>query len=106
MQTGKDINLFSIKFNDEKIEALESILLFENNIDIPENLIYYDDSTIDYSDDPKLTKKELKGLKSTFDTIIPVSKEVEDWILKENIDLQRLTSELIQEYFEQNILKK
>jgi len=44
LQTGKDINLFSIKFNDEKIEALESILLFENNIDIPENLIYYDDS--------------------------------------------------------------
>lgn len=60
LREGKNISNYSIEFNGEKIEAIQAIELGKNNIDVPEHLIYYDDTTIDFSDDPDITKEDIE----------------------------------------------
>ncbi len=97
----EDINLYQIEINEEKIEALDAILLGKNNIDFPEELIFYDDEDIDYSDIPEITEEEFipEKIKFLMDAKILLSKEIKLWIDNENIDVNKLASELIHDFY-------
>lgn len=69
LEAEKDISDYTIELNEEKIEALQAILLGKNNIKIPEYLIYYDDDSIDFSDDPDLTDEDLKTGKISWNIV-------------------------------------
>ena len=90
-----------IIFSDEKIDAFDAILLGKNGIDVPEELIQYDDDKIDYSDIPPITDDDLTSGKIKWlhkaEFLIP--KEVEDWLKEEKIDLNTLLSDLVVNFY-------
>lgn len=102
IEAGKDISAYKVVFNEEKVEALQAILLGKNKIEVPSELIYYDDSTIDFSDDPDITTEDLETGKLVWNikTSLPVDKEMKDWINKEKIDVDKLLARLMRNFYE------
>ena len=110
LKSGKDISAYSIEFNKEKIEALQAILLGKNKIKVPEHLIYYDDDIIDFSDDPDITNEDLETGKISwnFKASLPLDNEIKEWIKREKIDVNKLLTQLMKNFYETvgNIPKK
>jgi len=102
LKAGKDISNYKIVFNKNKIEALDAILLGKNKINVPEELIYYDDSSIDFSDDPDISEEDLETGKIVWNikTSLPVDKELKDWIIREKIDVDKLLIKLMKDFYE------
>lgn len=102
LEAGKDISKYKVVFNSKKVEALQAILLGKNKIAVPENLIYYDDDAIDFSDDPDITDEDLEQGKIVWSikTSLPVDKELKDWIVKEKIDVDKLLIKLMRNFYE------
>ena len=102
LKTNEDISVFKIVFNNVKIEALDAILLGKNMIKVPEELIYYDDDAIDFSDDPNITDEDFETGKLIWNikTSLSVDKELKDWIVKENVDVNKLVVKLMRNFYE------
>jgi hypothetical protein len=102
LKSGKDISEYQVVFNDKKIEALHAILLGKNKIEVPEELIYYDDDAIDFSDDPDITDEDLETGKIVWSikTSLSVDKELKDWIVKEKVDVDKLLIKLMRNFYE------
>ena len=66
LKKGVDKKDFDIDFNNEKVEFKEVSLLNRNGIRVPENLIYYDEDNIDFSDNPDITNEEIALMNSSF----------------------------------------
>ena len=83
---------YKIDFKNKKIDALDAILLGKNGIDVPENLIEYDDDKIDYSDIPEITYKDIEEgkIKWTMNVELNLYNDIRDWIKRENINLNEL----------------
>ncbi len=54
------ISEYEVYFDDEEINVFDTILLGENGVDVPDELIFYDDDNIDCSDIPEITEEEFK----------------------------------------------
>ena len=109
MKKDEDMSLYIVEFNEEKIEALETLLFIKNKIEITnEDLIYYYDDSIDYSDIPPLTDEELKQMKPVIfiPPHIPFAKEVKDYLLNSKLDFMELISDLLEKYYYENIKGK
>lgn len=102
LESGEDISSYKVVFNHEKIEALQAILLGKNKIDVPDELIFYDDDAIDFDDDPDITDEDLESGKIVWSikTSLPVDKELRDWIVKENVDVDKLLIKLMRDFYE------
>ena len=102
LEAGADISAYKVVFNEEKVEALQAILLGKNNINVPSELIYYDDDTIDFSDDADITAEDFETGKLVWNikTSLPVDKEIKDWITKEKIDVDKLLIKLMRNFYE------
>jgi len=76
--------------------------LGKNGIDVPEELIEYDDDKIDYSDIPAITDKDIQSgkIKWTINAEIPLEKEITDWISKEDINISEFAAKLIRNFYE------
>jgi hypothetical protein len=76
--------------------------LGQHGIDVPEDLIDYDNTQIDFSDIPELTDEDLSSGKIgwTVTAEIPLEKEIQDWIKSENIDINRFVSKLIRNFYD------
>lgn len=102
LEAGADISAFKVVFNEEKVEALQAILLGKNKIEVPSELIFYDDDAIDFSDDADITAEDFDTGKLVWNikTSLPVDKEIKDWITKEKIDVDKLLIKLIRNFYE------
>ncbi|MDP3916121.1 MAG: hypothetical protein Q8R96_20520 [Bacteroidota bacterium] len=102
IEAGEDISAYQVVFNQEKIEALQAILLGKNKIDVPSELIFYDDDAIDFTDDPDITEKDFETgeLIWNIKTSLPIDKDIKDWITKEKIDVDKLLSKLMRNFYE------
>lgn len=87
----------------ESIEAIDAVALGEAGVDVPENLIFYDDSTIvddeefdgpwekidsDIEEEAKYLRVEMK-----------IDPEISDWINSNHIDLNLLVKKLIEDAY-------
>ncbi len=92
---------FKIDFGDIKIDAFDAVLLGKNGIDVPEELIVYDDNKIDYSDIEPITDEDIESgkIKWVYKVEVPIRKEVEDWIKKEKIDVNLLLANLVENFY-------
>ena len=110
LKEGHDISNYSIEFNDAKIEAIQAIMLGKNNITVPEQLIYYDDASTDFSDDPDITDADFESGKIGWkvNTSLPLDKEIKQWIKQEGIDINDLLAQLIKNFYEtvKNVQRK
>ena len=101
LETGKNISTYKVVFNGEKIEALQAILLGRNKIKVSEDLIYYDDDAIDFSDDPDITDEDLETGKLVWNIkTLPLDKELKDWIVREKVDVEKLLVKLMRNFYE------
>ena len=93
---------YKIDFKNEKIDALDAILLGKNGINVPEDLIEYDDDKIDYSDIPEITDKDIEEgkIKWTMNAELNLDNDIRDWIKKENINLNEFAAKLIRNFYE------
>ena len=101
LENGKNILSYTIEFNDEKIEALQAILLGKNKIKVPKHLIYNDD-TIDFSDDSDITNKDLKTGKISWNITasFPLDNEIKEWIKKQDVDINKLLPQLVKNFYD------
>ena len=102
IEEGIEISDYNVVFNDEKVEALEAILLGKNKIEVPSDLIYYNDATVDFSEDADLSTKDFETGKIIWNinTSLPVDKEIKDWITKEKIDVDMLLLKLMRNFYD------
>jgi len=102
LQVGKDISGYQIVFDHTKVEALHVILLGKNQIHVPEELIYYDDTATDFSDDPDIKQEDFDAGKLVWNikASLPVDKELNDWIVSEKIDVDKLLVKLMRNFYE------
>lgn len=98
---GEKIENTIIEFNNEKILWKDAMLLGENGFEIPDEFINYDDENIDYSDIPEITQEDIDSgkIKWIYKAEIPMRKEIDDWVKHEKIDMNKLLSELVDNFF-------
>lgn len=53
------ISDYDIRFNEEKVEALDALLLRKNGVPLPEELVYYADDEINFEDDADIADEDL-----------------------------------------------
>lgn len=102
LEAGEDISVYKVLFNEEKVEALKAIILGKNKIEVPSDLIFYDDDTIDFSDDPDITSEDFETGKLVWNikTSLPIDKEMKDWIINEKIDVDKLLTKLMRNFYD------
>ncbi len=96
-----DNKKYKVIFSTDKIDAFDVILFEKNGVDVPRELIVYDDSKIDFSDIPELSENDIENnrLIPTISAEIPLDEEIRDWIKKENIDIGEFTAKLIRSFY-------
>ena len=101
LKENKSLKKYEIRFDSAKVEALDVLLLGKNGVRVPPELIYYDDDSIDFSDDPDLTDEDIPSGKIQWKIHAELSLEedVRTWIRKEKIELDTLLSSLLTAYF-------
>lgn len=101
IEAGEDISAYQVVFNQEKIEALQAILLGRNKIEVPSELIFYNDAVTDFSDDPDITDNDFETgeLIWNIKTSLPIDKDIKDWITKEKIDVNKLLTKLMRNFY-------
>jgi len=102
IEAGEDISTCQVVFNQGKIEALQAILLRRNKIDVPSELIFYDDYATDFTEDPDITDKDFESgeLIWNIKTSLPIDKDIKDWITTEKIDVDKLLSKLMRNFYD------
>ena len=93
---------WEIDFAGNDINAFDAVLLGKNGIDVPEELIEYDDDIIDYSDIPAITDEDITSgkIQWTINTELALEKEIRDWIKKENINISDFATKLIRNFYD------
>ena len=102
IKNGKSTKNITIEFNDKKILWKDAMILGENNFEIPDEHIFYDDENIDYSDIPEITEEDIKTgkIKWIYKAEIPMRQEINDWIKHEKIDINNLLTDLVENFYQ------
>ncbi len=83
IKAGKSVENCEVDFNNENIHFKDVALLNRNGISVPEDLIYYDDNDIDFSDDPEWTDDEIKKqLKKDSLRLVNITYKDNNWSLQ------------------------
>ena len=101
LKEGSDLEEYEVRFDTTPVEALDALLLRKKGIAVPDDLIFYDDASIDFSDDPDLTDEDLATgkIKWVVQAELSLDEEVKAWIQEEKINLNALLSNLITTFY-------
>ena len=105
LKDGGTLTGLTVDFNGEPIKALDAFQLGKAGMDVPEELIYYDDDDIAYDpdfDDYEWVRTDIDPLgriKEKLVVSIEVEKDINTWIQKNGIELDHLIEKLIQEFY-------
>jgi hypothetical protein len=91
-----------IDLKDEKIAFADAAFFNRFGFRIPENLIEYEDSSIDFSDDADITDEDIETGKIswTINANFDLEPEIKQWIKKENIEINTLIPQLVKNFYE------
>lgn len=113
LKTGKKMEGFTIDFKKEgKVKALDAFKLGKAGIEVPDEVIEYDDGDVAYDpdfDDYKWEKTDLdpfKTLKERLTVNIEIEKDIKAWIQKNGIEIDHLIEKLINDFYSANQLIK
>lgn len=101
LKDKKRLSGYKVNFDTTPVESLDAFLLRKNGILVPEELIWYDEDSIDYSDSPEITDEDLKTgrVKQVERVEVPIHEDIRKWIKKEKIDLSHLLAKLITDFY-------
>lgn len=112
LEKGEDIEHFSIDFEGESIKALDAFKLGKVGVEVPEELIEYDDADIAYDpefDDYNWVRTDedpVASLKEELTVEIEVDKAVSYWVKNKGIKLNDLLGKLLQDFYAANQMIK
>lgn len=112
LEEGKKIEGITIDFENKKVKALDAFKLGKVGIDVPDDVIEYEDADIVYDpdfDDDEWERTDIdpiRDLKEKLTVSIEIDKDVNAWIQKNEISLDHLVEELIRSFYSANQLIK
>lgn len=112
LEDGEKIEGITIDFKDTKVKALDAFKLGKSGIEVPDEVIEYDDADIAYDPDfddyewKRTDMDPIKDLKEKLTVSIEIDKDVNAWIQKNEISLDHLVEELIRSFYSANQLIK
>lgn len=105
LKRGKTLKGYSITFGKAKIKALDAFQLGKAGIDVPDELIEYDDADVAYDPDfddyawKRTDQNPVIGIKDKLTVNIEVDHNVNTWLQKNDIDLDHLLEKLIHDFY-------
>ena len=101
LRGGQTLGDYDMRFNDDKVEALDAFLLRKNGIALPDHLVYYDDDGIDFEDDADITTEDVEHEKlvQVLRAEIAIDIEIADWVSQGNINVNQLLSNLMKDFY-------
>lgn len=101
LKNKKSLSRYEVCFDSAKVKVRDVILLGKNGIRVPRELIFYDDASIDFSDNPEITDEDIKTgkVKWVERVEVPLHEDIRKWIKKEKIDLPHLLEKLITDFY-------
>lgn len=112
LEKGEKIEDVSVDFKGRKVKALDAFKLGKAGIEVPDEVIEYDDKDIAY--DPEFDDYEWKRtdidpfqrIKEKITVNIEIDKDVNAWIRKNSIELDHLIEKLIHDFYSANQMIK
>ena len=112
LEKGEKIKDVSVDFKGRKVKALDAFKLGKAGIEVPDEVIEYDDKDIAY--DPEFDDYEWKRtdidpfqrIKEKITVNIEIDKDVNAWIRKNSIELDHLIEKLIHDFYSANQMIK
>jgi uncharacterized protein (DUF4415 family) len=112
LDKGESIKDSHINFKGAKVKALDAFKLGKEGIDVPDEVIFYNDDDIAY--DPEFDDYEwertdldpLNDLKEKLTVSIEIKEDVKEWIQKNGIEVNHLMEALLQNFYSANQLIK
>lgn len=112
LKNGESIEGITIDFTSERVKALDAFNLGKAGIEVPDEVIEYDDADIAY--DPAFDEYEwkrtnenpLERLTEKLTIKIEIDKDVNTWIQKNGIKLNHLLEKLIHDFYSANQMIK
>ena len=102
IEKSQKIDNIKAEFNNERILWKHAMILGKNGIEVPQELIDYDDDNIDYSDIPAITDQDISEgkINRTIFAELALEKEIEVWMKKENINVSEFAAKLIRNFYD------
>ena len=109
LKEGKTLEGVAIDFREAKVKALEAFKLGKAGIEVPDEVIVYDDADVAY--DPEFDayewqRTDMDPFKERLTVHIEMEKEVKAWIQKNGIELDHLLEKLIHDFYSSNQMIK
>jgi hypothetical protein len=112
LKSEKTLEGYSIDFTGVKIKALDAFYLGKAGIDVPDEIIEYDDAEVAH--DPEFDDYEWKRVnenplsegKEKLTVSIELDKKVKNWIKNNGIEIDDLLEKLVQDFYSSNQLIK
>jgi len=99
---GENIENIVVDFRNEKILWDKAMIFGKKGIVVPDDLIEYEDDSIDYTDSPAITQEDIDAgkIKWIYKAEIPIKKEINEWIKHEKIDMNKLLTDLVENFYQ------
>jgi len=110
VKSGKTLEGISISFSGAKIKALDAFQLGKAGVDVPDELIEYNDADIaqdlefDDYEWKRVAEDPLSEIKETITVNIELDKQLNAWIKNNDIQLGHLLEKLIKDFYSANQL--
>ncbi len=105
LNKGENVKGASIDFAGSKVKALDAFKLGKEGVEVPDEVIFYDDADIAYDpdiDDYEWTRTDIDPLKNGKESLtihIEINENVKEWIQKNGIEVNHLMEELLQNFY-------
>ena len=112
LKNGENIEDLAVDFKGGKVKALDAFKLGKAGIEVPDEVIEYDDADVVY--DPEFDDYEwertdvdpIESLKEKLSVNIEIEKNVNEWIQKNDIEIDHLLEKLIHDFYSANQMIK
>lgn len=112
LKDGKKLEGVVIDFNLSKVKAMDAFKLGQAGIEVPDEVIVYDDADVAY--DPDFDDYEWKrtkidpfnSLKERLTVNIEIEGDIKAWVQKNGIEIDHLIEKLIRDFYSSNQMIK
>ena len=105
VKSREDIEGLSVDFGGHKLKTLDAFQLGKAGVDVPDELIGYDDADVAYNpafDEEEWTRTDIDPVASPKERLtvnIEIEKDVKAWIQQHGIELNHLLERLIHDFY-------
>jgi hypothetical protein len=111
IESGESVSDYAIDFDRIKVEALDVMKLSKAGIEVPDEVVYYDDEAIAYDEEfggewTPIDHDPVQLAEKTLDLKIHLEADVTSWLEAKEIKLEELAEELIRNFYKVNQMVK